>query len=310
MSEMAVVIINYNTVDHLRTCLASLRATGAREIVVKDNGSTDGSVEMVQAEFPDVRVHPDFGNPGYGAAANQGVAATGARYVAVINSDTVFEPDGLTALSAYLDEHPKVGIVGPRLHNPDGSLQNSARAFFKPVTVRPLVKLIPGVRARSIYTWAHDHDRAVPWVVGAVLAMRRSAFDAVGGFDPSYFMYSEEVDLCWRMWEAGWEVHFTPRAVVMHVGGASTTRTHRRAAMELQLLASMRQFYTQHYPPHRLTQLDLVLKGRMLVYLLRDRARLAMTQDDAAAARLRENLRIWRQVLRGDWSGTARPPVT
>ncbi|HEU4699644.1 MAG TPA: glycosyltransferase family 2 protein [Gemmatimonadales bacterium] len=305
---MAVAVINYNTVDHLRTCLASVRATGAREVLVKDNGSTDGSVEMVRREFPEVAVHPDFGNPGYGAAANQAVAACRAPYVFLLNSDTILQPDTLRILAAHLDAHPDAGIVGPRLHNPDGTLQNSARPFFRPITLRPLVRLVPGWRDRSILTWTHDHDRAVPWVVGAALAIRRRAFEAVGGFDPAYFMYSEEVDLCYRLRAAGWTVRFTPATTVVHVGGASTTQ--RRAAMQVQLYASMRQFYARHYPPGRLTQLDLVLKGQMVVHLLRDRARLALAHDGPDAARLRENIQIWRRVLRGEWPerrGAARP---
>ena len=305
MQKTSVVVINYNTVDHLRTCLASLRTAGADDILVKDNGSSDGSVDMVRTEFPAVRIHPDRGNPGYGTASNQGIAATARPYVLLLNSDTILQPDSAVVLERYLDDHPRCGIVGPRLHNVDGTLQRSGHKWPSPMTLRPLVKLVPGFREQSILTWLHDRDRVVAWVKGAVLQIRRTAFDEVGGFDPAFFMYFEETDLSFRLRRAGWETHFTNGTVVTHAGGASTG--FARAQMAVQFHGSMRRFYARHYPPRRLRQLDAVLKGQMLYSLLRDRTRLALTRDPERAARLSEDIRVWRRVLGGDWP--KRPPT-
>ena len=305
MHNIAVAVVNYNTVDDLRTCLASVYDAGAREVVVKDNGSTDGSVDMVRREFPHVRVHPDFGNPGYGAASNQAVDACAAPHVLLLNSDTLLAPNTLDVLDEYLAAHPTVGLVGPRLHNTDGSLQRSAHAYPRPFTIRPILKHIPRVRDRSLLTWPHDRPRPVPWVKGAALAIRRSAFDQVRGFDRSFFMYFEETDLCRRLWQAGWEVHFTPATAIVHKGGASTAQV--RAQMTVQFYASMRLFYERHYPRARLSQLDMVLKTTTAWRWGCDRVRLALSRDVRDGERLAENLAVWTRILRDEWPARVAP---
>lgn len=299
MSRIAVAIVNYNTARDLRECLGSVYGAGADEVVVKDNGSTDGSVEMVRRDFPRTVVHPDFGNPGYGAASNQAIAACRAEYVLLLNSDTLLARDTLAVLNEYLAANPRVGLVGPRLHNVDGSLQRSAHGFPAPFTIRPVLRYIPVLRDRSLLTWPHDRTRPVPWVKGAALAIRRTAFDAVGGFDPSFFMYFEETDLCRRLWNAGWEVHFTTATTIVHKGGASTTQM--RAAMALQFYVGMRQFYARHYSPSRQARLDAVLKATSAVLWVRDRARLAFARTPEASVRLGEELRNWSRIIRDDW---------
>ncbi|MEO7040255.1 MAG: glycosyltransferase family 2 protein [Gemmatimonadaceae bacterium] len=299
MTQIAVAIVNYNTIGDLRNCLATVRAAGATEIVLKDNGSTDGSVEMVEREFSEVRVLDSRDNPGYGAASNQAIAACRAPYVLLLNSDILLAPETLDVLVEYLDAHPRAAIVGPRLRNPDGTLQRSAHAFPRPVTLRPVVRHIPGLRDRSLLTWPHDQPRVVQWVKGAALAIRRTAFDAVSGFDPAFFMYFEETDLCYRLHEAGWEIHFTPATTIVHKGGASTEQM--RADMAVQFYASMRQFYRYHYPTADLRRLDAVLRLQSRLALARDRARLLSTRDPRAAAILADDVRVWRRVLAGDW---------
>lgn len=297
--RVAVAIVSYNTIDHLRNCLESLRVAGAREIVVVDNGSTDGSVEMVARDYPGVILRANRTNLGYGAASNEAIAATSTPYIFLLNTDTLVEPDVLEVLASYLDAHPRVAIVGPRLHNVDGSLQRSAHAFPSAMTLRPIISRIPPLRKRSMLTWPHDRVRRVAWVKGAALGIRRTAFDEVGGFDPAFFLYFEETDLSFRLAERGWETHFTPETVVVHKGGASTEQ--QRAEMVVQFYASMRQFYRYHYPRARQMRLDAVLKGTAVVSLIRDRARLATTRDPARAARLADDVRVWRRVLAGEW---------
>jgi GT2 family glycosyltransferase len=304
MHRLAIAIVNYNTVDDLRDCLATAREARADEIVLKDNGSTDGSVEMVEREFPEVRVLASRDNPGYGAASNQALAACRAPYVLLLNSDILLARDTLDVLADHLDAHPRAGLVGPRLHNSDGTLQRSAHGFPRPLTLRPIVRRIPRLRDRSLLTWPHRSPRVVQWVKGCALAIRRSAFDAVGGFDPRFFMYFEETDLCYRMIEAGWEIHFTPRTAIVHKGGTSTAQA--RAAMAVQFYASMRQFYRRHYPPADLRRLDAVLRVQSGFALLRDRARLMLARDPRATATLADDVVVWRRVLRGEWPDPPR----
>lgn len=229
MTNIAVAIISWNTQDLLRKCLRSVLATRCEEVIVVDNGSDDGSTEMVRREFPEIRLVIIPSNPGFGAAANRAFALTTAPYVLLLNADTVLRPDGLNAIAAYLDEHPAVGLLGPRLIHPDGRLQSSCSNFPHPLL--PLVKSkgltrlvgrMPLVRDRFLDTWDHDEPRKVPWVVGAALAIRRRAFQAVDGFDERFHLYFEEPDLCRRMLLAGWETHFAPVTDVIHVEGAST----------------------------------------------------------------------------------------
>jgi GT2 family glycosyltransferase len=307
MRRLSVAIVNYHTVSDLRECLASVRAAGAGEVVLKDNGSTDGSVEMVEREFPEVRVLGSRDNPGYGAASNQAIAACRAPYVLLLNSDVLLARDTLEVLVGHLDAHPRAAIVGPRLHNPDGTLQRSAHGFPRPMTFRPIVRRIPRLRDRSLLTWPHRTPRVVQWVKGCALAIRRAAFDAVGGFDPGFFMYFEETDLCFRLIEAGWEIHFTPATAIVHKGGASTAQA--RAEMAVQFYASMRQFYRRHYPAADLRRLDAVLRVQTRLALVRDRTRLMLSRDPGASATLAADVGVWRRVLRGDWPARPAPPL-
>jgi GT2 family glycosyltransferase len=251
MERMAVAVISYNTRDLLRGVIDSALADGASTIIVADNGSSDGSVDMIRAEYPMVRVVVNHSNPGYGVASNEAIALTESQYVLLLNSDVVFRPGTLKALTDYLDEHPRAGIVGPRLTNADGTLQRSCHEFPRPFVsllehswVGAVVCSIPVLRRRYLRTWTHDHARPVPWVVGAALAIRKEPFARVGGFDPSFFMYFEEVDLAYRMMRAGWETHFAPVAEITHFGGASTQQM--RTAMFGQYYRAALQFYDRH----------------------------------------------------------------
>lgn len=283
-SPLTVVVVNHNTRDDLARCLASVIAAGPEAVVVADNGSTDGSREMVAVHFPDVaRLHlPD--NPGYGAAANRAIARATTPYVLLLNSDTVVEAETCSVLAAYLDRHPGVAVAGPRLLNADGTLQPSCYPF--PGTARWLVdnddvgrllRHLPPLRARGLRTWAHDRNRRVPWVKGAALAIRRSAFQAVGGFDPAYFMYHEETDLCYRLTQAGWEVHFTPATEVVHTGGTSTAQVPVEMAVSLHQSAS--RFHHTHYAGARLWVVERVWEAIARARLGAARLRAARAPD-------------------------------
>jgi GT2 family glycosyltransferase len=300
---MDIAIINHNTCAQLQACLTTVQHESTSDVVVVDNISTDGSVNMVRSKFPWVTLYANSTNPGYGAAANHAIAACRAQYVLLLNSDTRLIPGTLEALTAYLDQHPRAAIVGPRLQNLDGSLQPSCYSFPTPfhvfleeTTLIRLIRVVPGLRNIFQRTWAHHESRVVDWVLGAAIAVRRAAFNTVGGFDESFFLYAEEVDLAYRLRAAGWETHFTPVATVVHIGGVSTQQ--RRAEMAVQFYRSLSHFYVRHYSPWRLTQLVLIMKTIVLARWLRDTVRQHLTIENQQRTRASENLKAWRDILR------------
>jgi GT2 family glycosyltransferase len=223
-SRVACVVVTYDALPWIERCLASV--AGSQTIVV-DNGSSDGTPDAVRERFPQARVIEER-NRGLAAGRNRGIAETDAEHVLVLNADAWLVEDALARLVDAADRHPRAAAVGPRLLNPDGSLQRSVRGF--PTTWRLateylyLRKLAPGSRALNAFYGAgfdHESEREVEWVMGACFLVRRSAFDEVGPFDERYFLFSEEVDWMRRATDAGWNVLFTPTARCVHVGGAA-----------------------------------------------------------------------------------------
>ena len=304
MSPIAVAIVNYNTRDLLRDCLATVQAQAPHEVVVVDNGSIDGSVAMVQTEYPWVVLHASRTNLGYGAAANRAISRCKSDYVLLLNADTRLQAEALEGLITYLDLHPRAAVLGPRLVDTLGTGQISCHPFPTPLNtlleisiLGRLIRYVPVLRNHYLCTWPHTRPRIVPWVVGAALAIRREAFMEIGGFDESFFMYSEEVDLCYRLNSAGWQVHFAPVARVVHVGGASTVQ--QRAEMNTELFASILLFYRRHYSARRVAQLAFILKTVMLIRLVRDTLQLCLTRDGGRRAKITEDMATWQKVLLG-----------
>jgi hypothetical protein len=227
--DVAVVVVTWNSAGHVERCLASVQG---HETVVVDNGSTDGTPALVRERFPAVTVIEQE-NRGMGGGNNTGMRAAGGRYWLLLNSDAWFKEDhvrgdGIAALLAFADAHPRAAVVGPRLLDPDGSLQRSVRG--EPTLWRLateylfLRKLGPRTRVFNAFYgggFAHDEAREVESLYGAALLVRREAADEVGLFDESFFMFSEETDWLHRFRAAGWQVWFTPDAEVVHLGGAS-----------------------------------------------------------------------------------------
>ena len=305
---ISVAIVSYNTREHLAACLATVVAERPSQIIVVDNGSDDGSPEMVRSEFSQVVLIP-APNEGYGAASNLALGHARTPYVLLLNSDTRLHPGALAALAEYLDVHPRVGMVGPQLVNPDGSLQPSVYPIPTPVaelmrwtSVAAIAAHSPRLRDRYLLRWPHDRSAPVGWVAGAALAIRKAAFDAVGGFDTSFFMYSEEVDLAYCLQKAGWEVHFAPHRssypLWRRQHGGRPGRDDGRL-----MFASMHRFYAKHYPPAWQRQLKVIITYLMLRNLVRDRWRLLRNSCPTAGEQLAQDLAAWRRVLRLTWSG-------
>ncbi len=223
--DAAVVVVTWNAAGHVVRCLESV---AAYETVVVDNGSTDGTAALVRERFPAARVI-EQDNRGMGGGNNTGMRAAGGRYWLLLNSDAFLAAgDTLERLVAFADAHPRAAVVGPRLANPDGTLQRSVRG--EPTLWRLateylfLRKLAPRTRAfNAFYGGGFDYRSAaqVESLQGAALLVRRQAADEVGLFDEAFFMFSEETDWLYRFRRAGWKVWFTPDAEVVHLGGAS-----------------------------------------------------------------------------------------
>ena len=228
MPRLSAVIVNYNARDHLLECIRSQRDDGVEDIVLVDNASRDGSLQAVAAADGGVVCLPTGGNLGFGAAANRGLAAARGQYLAVLNPDVVVEPGTTKALADALDRDRGLGAVGPRVDNPDGSLYPSARAFptlGDAVGHAFLGFVAPDNRFSRRYRlldWDHGSARDVDWVSGTFVLLRREALAETGRFDEGYFMYVEDVDLCWRLWQAGWRVGYEPAGRVIHTVGASS----------------------------------------------------------------------------------------
>jgi N-acetylglucosaminyl-diphospho-decaprenol L-rhamnosyltransferase len=232
MSSVSAVVVSYNVRELLLECIASLKADGIEHIVVVDNASADGSAEAARSAGVEVVALDE--NVGFGSGANRGVARTSTPYVIVCNPDLEFGPGTNKALAEVLDLEPEVGIVAPRIETPDGRLYPSARTFPDMVDAAGHAFLHfvwrdnPFSRRYKMLDWDHDTACDVDWVAGTYFVARRTAWDQVGGFDEGFFMYLEDVDLCWRMKEAGWRTRYDPAALVVHAIGRSTDQTPYR----------------------------------------------------------------------------------
>ena len=256
-SKLTVAIVSFNTRALLEACLSALLRSlaaspelGARVVVV-DNASSDGSAAMVRERFPSVELRPLTGNLGFSGGNNLALCEARTPYALLLNPDTEVRGDAPAALVGFLEAHPRAGAVGARLIYPDGSFQHSAFRFptlpmsfldFFPINHRLTNSRLNGRYPRAWYERAFEIDHPL----GAGLMLRRAALDQVGLLDEQYFMYAEEVDLCFRIKRAGWQIWYTPDATIVHHQGAATGQF--RAQMLVELHRSRLRFFAKHYP--------------------------------------------------------------
>ena len=281
MLDLAIIIVNFNTRDYLRNCLTSIydsRGDFTFEVCVVDNASSDGSADMVRAEFPQTRLIESSINGGFSYANNLGLRAyrfglaageaqvaadssrissseDGAgvpRYALLLNPDTVLPPDGLALMLEFMDEHPEAGVAGPKLVLEDGSLDLACRRSFPTPQIAlyrmvGLSKLFPRHPRFGRYNLTYldpDQLAQVDSVVGAFMLVRREAIQQAGLLDEDFFMYGEDLDWAYRITQAGWKVYYNPAVTVLHVKRAAS-RHSRKAAREFY--RAMRIFYDKHY---------------------------------------------------------------
>ena len=261
--DASVVIVSFNTRNILRECLESVAREAASlhlEILVVDNASSDGSPEMIEEEFPQVRLFRSKTNLGFGAANNVALAEAKGRYFVLLNSDAFFEPGALGLAIRHMDETPDCGIGGARLVGRDGAMQPSARMFHSILRDMLVLTGLAAKRPKSrIFgafdrTWADPNEAAaVDWVPGAFSILRPEAIAKVGMFDPAFFLYYEEVDLCLRIRQAGYTVWYWPDVVVIHVGGESSRQlkalefSSKAAQVVLWRMRSTLLYYRKHH---------------------------------------------------------------
>ena len=230
--DFSVILVCWNNKDYLEPCLNSLYGGKLRytfDVIVVDNGSTDGSQEMLREKFPEIVVIQNDHNVGLGRASNQGIEATQGRYVLLLNNDTIVNGPSLDLMVEFMDTTPEAGAVGGRMLNPDGSFQ-AADARFPSIWEEFLI----ATRLGALF-WPNFPDRTyskqvttVDWLGSACLLLRRDAIDRVGLLDEEYFIYGDEADLQYRLKKAGWLVYFLPDATTIHFGGRSLDRWRRR----------------------------------------------------------------------------------
>ncbi len=264
--EVSIIVVSYNTREVLRQCLHSIieEANGfAAEIMVVDNASTDGSPEMIRAEFPGILLLRSEVNLGFGAANNLALETARGRYFVLLNSDAFFTSGALGRAIRHMDETPGCGLGGSQLIGRDGSSQPSSRCFHSVLNdvlvLSGLASRYPKSRffGRFDRTWADPNTPAcVDWVPGAFCILRPEALRRVGLFDPAFFLYYEEVDLCLRLKRAGFAVWYWPDVIVVHIGGESSRgRTDLEFSPETSQVVLWRMrstllYYRKHHGWH------------------------------------------------------------
>ena len=249
--DVSIIIVSWNTKDFLLRCIESVAANTSGvdyEIWIVDNASVDGSIPAIREAFPTVNIIGNSQNFGFGNANNQGINASAGRFVLLLNSDTRVCPDSIKIMLEFMNSHPEAGGIGPRLLNPDLSLQESCYPF--PTLGRECWRLLhlDALRHFGVYNqknWRLNQVREVDAIKGACILFRREAIQQAGGFDPDFFMYTEEIDLCYRLHIAGWKLCWIPQSEVVHFGGQSTCLAAEK--MFLSLYRTKVLFFSKHY---------------------------------------------------------------
>ena len=299
--DISILIVSFNTCKALRECLRALpEAVGdlSHEIIVVDNASEDGTAEMLSREHPQISLIANRENIGFARACNQAIKASSGGCLLFLNSDTIARPLSLGALAGYLSAHPRVGAVGPRLYACDGRLSRSCFRF--PSLTRPYLNFrlvqyflgekfaLPYARQDPIFSRGGPAD----WLSAACLLVRRQALEKVGPFDERYFMYFEDIDLCRRLRNSGWDVVYWPKAEVLHSSGASSHGQKARLRVEDQ--RSRLIYFSTHHPG---LGFRLQCFGVFLAALMRSARWLACFKFK----RLGVEARIMRLVLIGNY---------
>ena len=276
--DVSIIVINWNTRDLLAQCLESVYVNppdSEFEVVVVDNGSSDASAILVREQFPQVRLFENVENIGFVRANNQAIRECRGCYVLLLNSDTIVKPDSLTKMVRFLDEHSEAGIVGAFIENPDGTPQ---RCFGNFPTILTEFAYAWGMDSWSpISEWlapppiSSNECRQTDWVLGAALMIRRDILNSVGCLDEEYFMYSEEVDLCYRVRKNDWRNYILGNAHIIHLGGQSSQQIP--APMKAELFRSKVKYFRKNHGSAAAVFMESVFAASILTRCLMYRLR-------------------------------------
>ena len=304
--KLSIVIICWNDLRVIRDCLRSIyEGTHATnfEVVVSDNGSVDGSVEFIRMHYPEVRIVENQQNLGFARGNNAGIRASRGEYILILNPDTVIHDGALDKLVEFAERHSEVGAFGCRVLNTDGTYQVSARLF--PTVWRYWVSALGLSKLSSFFIyeeyprWRGDTERLIDWQSGCCVMFRGNLLKRLGGFDEQFFYHFEEVDLCQRVWNAGYPILFTPEALITHLGGQSVGRFPVR--FEIEKHRSRYRYFYKHFgakAARNCRRLSIVkIRVRQLGY--------GLLNVFKPAESLQRRLEMYREVVR--WNQAIDP---
>lgn len=266
--DISIIILSYNTSKLLENCLASIYQTVKNvgyEIIVVDNASQDDSVRMVEDKFTQVKLIINRENYGFGKANNQGAKIARGRYLMFLNSDTLVHSQAIKKMVEFIQREAKTGVFGYKLLNADGSDQASTGSFPDLKTTAEMLFGGHFIKYSGVMK-TYVKTMKVDWVMGSAMVVRKGVFDEVGGFDEKIFMYIDEVELCYRIKKAGYDVMFYPLAKITHLGRGSSTSGKK--APILNIYRGLIYFYQKHYSRSDLFFLKLMLKLKALLALI------------------------------------------
>ncbi|AET57593.1 glycosyl transferase family 2 [Paenibacillus terrae HPL-003] len=254
--DVSILVVNYNTCRLTLDCLQSVYASETQyryEVIVIDNHSSDGSVDAIRAVYPEITLIANEDNTGFAKANNQGVEVASGRYVLLLNSDTLVQPDTLDTMIRFMDTHPEMGASGCKVILPDGSLDKACKRGFPTPSASFYYafgwsKRYPDNPKYNQYQLGHlspDDEYPVDVLVGAFMLVRRETIEQVGGLDETFFMYGEDIDWCYRIKQAGWGIYYYPRTYIIHIKGGSARRRPLKIIYEFH--RAMWVFHRKHY---------------------------------------------------------------
>jgi GT2 family glycosyltransferase len=270
---LSLVIVNWNTKDLLLELLSSIHPENSAwerqvEVLVVDNDSSDGSVKAVRETCPWVRLLPQNENLGFAGGVNRGLEVAIHPWVCLVNTDVEAKPEAFEALLEYAEAHPTAGVVGPKILNGDGSLQNSFRRFPSiwmqvclSFGLHRIARHSPMVNGERYSGKEFEKPASVDYVSGCLFLMRKDLIDRIGGLDEGFFMYFEETDFCQRTWKEGFEVHYAPVSTFAHHAGASAKKARKRTFL------AFRRSQVRYMRLHRGFWAALMMRLAMILFL-------------------------------------------
>jgi GT2 family glycosyltransferase len=307
--KLSIVVLCWNDLKVIDDCLRSIYEETHSfpfEVIVSDNGSSDGSIEFIRGNYPLVRVLENSDNLGFAKGNNAGISQSSGEYVLILNPDTIIRDRALDKLVAFAERHPNAGAFGCRVLNRDGSYQGPARPFptifrdwVAALYLRPLAYLSDLFVSDTYTGWKGDSERVIDWQSGCCVMFRANVLRDLGGFDGQFFYHFEEVDLCRRVWNAGYSIVYTPEAVITHLGGQSVNRFPIRFALE-RYRSRYRYFY-KHFGPEGARRARHTVLAWIRIRQLGWRLLQVLSPSDA----LKNRLQMYRVTL--DWNRLLDP---